>query len=407
MVSKTESIVIVGGGLTAAKAAEKLRSEGFEGTVDIVGAEEQRPYERPPLSKGYLLGDDELESVFVHEAGWYDANAIGLRLGSPVVGLDAESAQLTLENTETISYDKLLITTGSRPRVLVVPGVELDGVHYLRSVDDSKDLRAALETGGQKVVLVGGGWIGLEVASAARKYGNDVAVVEPQAMPLRSAIGDELGGVFAALHREHGVDLKLGSTADEIVGKDGKVTGLRTGDGDVVPADMVIIGVGAIPNSEFAADAGLLVDNGIVVDAAFRTSHDFIWAAGDVANTFYPRLDRHVRVEHWDNAIQSGEAAARSMLGMDVSYDRLPYFFTDQYDLGMEFTGYLDPDRTYEVAYVGDPASREFIAFWLDGNRVVAGMNVNVWDVADHIRALIESGESVDAGRLAKVAGEW
>ena len=407
MVPKTESIVIVGGGLTAAKAAEKLRSVGFEGTVDIVGAEEQRPYERPPLSKGFLLGDDELESVFVHETSWYDDNAIGLRLGSAVATLDADSAQLTLGNGETVSYDRLLIATGSRPRRLTFPGADLTGVHYLRTVDDSKELRAALEAGGRKVVLVGGGWIGLEVASAARKYGNDVVVVEPQLMPLRSAIGDELGGVFAALHREHGVELKLGSTAEEIVGQDGKVSGLRTGDGEVVPADLVIIGVGAIPNSEFAAAAGLKVDNGIVVDAAFKTSHDNIWAAGDVANTFYPQLDRHVRVEHWDNAIQSGEAAARSMLGEDVSYDRLPYFFTDQYDLGMEFTGFLDPDRTYEVAYVGDPSSREFIAFWLEGNRVAAGMNVNVWDVADHIRGLIESGESVNAERLAEIAGNW
>lgn len=407
MDTNAESIVIVGGGLTAAKAAEKLRAEGFQGQLAIVGQEDRLPYERPPLSKGFLAGDDELDTVFVHDQDWYDDQSVTLRLGTAVTGLDAEARTVTLDDGETLSYDKLLIATGSRARVLDMPGTDLDGVHYLRSIDDSLRLKDALKGGGHKVALIGGGWIGLEIASAARNYGNDVVVLEPQPVPLRNALGDQLGEVFAALHREHDVDLRLGASATELVGEGGKVTGVRTKDGQTVTADVVLIGVGAIPNADFADAAGLNVDNGIVVDEAFRSSQEGIWAAGDVASIFYPRLDKHVRVEHWDNAIQSGEAAALSLLGRDVSYDRLPYFFTDQYDLGMEFTGYLDHDRIYEIVYAGDPSKREFIAFWLEGNKLAAGMNVNVWDVADHIRLLIESGEAVDAERLKELAASW
>lgn len=404
---KVDSLVIAGGGLTAAKAAAKLRDEGFEGALHIVCDENQLPYERPPLSKGFLAGGDELDSVFAHDKQWYDDNSITLHLGSAVVALDTDGHNLTLDNGETLNFDRLLIATGSRARVLDLPGADLDGVFYLRSIDDSQRLRDAISGGDHTVALIGGGWIGLEVASAARTYGNNVVVFEPQPVPLRGAIGDQLGEVFATLHRDHGVDLRLGASATEIVSKDGKVAGVRTGDGQTVAADFVVIGVGAIPNVEFAAEAGLKVDNGIVVDESFKTSLPDVWAAGDVANIFYPRLDQHLRVEHWDNAIQSGEAAALALLDREVSYDRLPYFFTDQYDLGMEFTGHLDRDREYEVVYAGDISSREFIAFWLEGNRLVAGMNVNVWDVADHIRALIESGEAVDAQRLKELAASW
>ncbi len=404
---KSDSIVIAGGGLTAAKAAAKLRDEGFEGPLHIISDEDQLPYERPPLSKGFLAGDDELDSVFVQDRQWYDDNSITLHLGSAVAALDIDGNKVTLDNGETLNFDRLLIATGSRARVLDLPGADLDGVFYLRSIDDSKRLRDAISGGDHTVALIGGGWIGLEVASAARTYGNTVVVLEPQPVPLRGAIGDQLGEVFATLHRDHDVELKLGVSATEIVSKDGKVAGVRTGDGQTVNADVVVIGVGAIPNAEFAAKAGLKVDNGIVVDESFKTSLTDVWAAGDVASIFYPRLDQHIRVEHWDNAIQSGEAAALALLDREVSYDRLPYFFTDQYDLGMEFTGHLDSDREYEVVYAGDIAAREFIAFWLEGNRLVAGMNVNVWDVADHIRELIESGEAVDAERLKELAASW
>jgi NADPH-dependent 2,4-dienoyl-CoA reductase/sulfur reductase-like enzyme len=392
--------VIVGASLAGAKAAEALREEGFGGAVVLIGTEQERPYERPPLSKGYLLGKDPRDSVFVHPEGWYAEHDVDLRRGVTVTSIDRSSRRVGLEGGESVPYDRLLITTGASPRRLNVPGADLDGVLYLRTVGDSERLGAALRGGGN-VVIAGAGWIGLETAAAAREYGCEVTVVEPEPTALHRSLGPELGEVFAGLHRSHGVTFRFGEAVRDVTGSGGKVTGVVMTSGEGLPADTVIIAIGVVPNAGLAAEAGIQVDNGILVDEALRTSDPDIFAAGDVVNAFNPLLGRRIRVEHWANALNSGPAAARSMLGQDVSYDRVPYFFTDQYDLGMETAGLPDPGTYDEIVYRGDKDSLEFIAFWLSDGAVVAGMNVNVWDVNDDIQALIRSETLVDPERLA------
>ncbi len=401
--SQDRTFVVVGGGLAGAKAAQTLREEGFDGRVVLASAEPERPYERPPLSKGYLAGSAERSSAFVHDESWYGEHDVDLRLSTPVVGVHAAARTVTLTGGEQLGYDKLLIATGSSPRRLTVPGADLDGVLYLRMIEDADVLREALSGGGRRVVVVGAGWIGLETASAARGYGNEVTVIEPQPVPLRAALGDELGAVFADLHREHGVALRLGTGLRELTGTGGRVTGVVTDGGDAVPADVVVVGVGIVPNVGLAEQAGLEVDNGILAGSDLRTSDADVFAAGDVANAYHPLLGRRLRVEHWANALHGGPAAARSMLGQDVSYDRVPYFYTDQYDLGMEYSGSVGPAGYDAVVYRGDLAAREFIAFWLLDGRVQAGMNVNVWDVTADVQELVRSGAAgavVDPDRL-------
>jgi 3-phenylpropionate/trans-cinnamate dioxygenase ferredoxin reductase subunit len=395
------TFVIVGAGLAGAKAAQALREEGFDGRLVLVGAEPEHPYERPPLSKAYLTGAAPRDSVRVHEADWYAGNDVELRTGVAVVGIDAAAGQVVLADGARLGYAKLLLTTGSSPRLLAVPGSDLDGVRYLRRLPDADQLAGDLSGGGRRVVVVGGGWIGLEVAAAARGYGNDVCVVEPQSTVLRGPMGDELGEVFAQLHRDNGVDLRLGAGVRGLRGSGGRVATVDTDAGDELEADVVVVGVGARPESDLAQSAGLTVDNGIVVDDGLRSSHSDIFAAGDVANAYHPLLRRRLRVEHWANALHGGPAAARSMLGRPVSYDRIPYFYTDQYDLGMEYSGDPGPDGYDQVVYRGDVGARQFIAFWLKADRVVAGMNVNVWDVTEPIQALIRSRVVIDPARLA------
>jgi NADPH-dependent 2,4-dienoyl-CoA reductase/sulfur reductase-like enzyme len=395
------AFVIIGASLAGAKAAEALREEGFTGSIVLIGAEEVRPYERPPLSKGVLLGNDDESSVFVHDENWYSEHDVDLRLGVEATAIDRGARQVRLSDGTSVSYDKLLITTGASPRKLKLP--PLGGVHYLRSLEDARLLRETLKAGGQ-VVIAGSGWIGLETAAAAREYGCEVTVVEPEPGPLHRSIGPELGEVFRRLHASHGVTFRFGEGVAELVGGQGdggKVTAVRTTSGAELPASLVIVGIGAVPNSQLAADAGLDVDNGILTDDAMRTSDPDIYAAGDVANSFNPLLGRRLRVEHWGNALAGGPAAAKSMLGQEVSYALVPYFFSDQYDLGMEAAGLSEPGRYDEVVFRGDPGSLEFIAFWLSGGAVIAGMNVNVWDVNDDIQALIRSGRPIDQSRLA------
>jgi len=392
--------VIVGASLAGAKAAQTLREEGFDGAVVLIGTEEERPYERPPLSKGYLLGKDARDSIFVHAEDWDAAHDIDLRRGVTATSIDRSARRVGLAGGESVPYDRLLITTGASPRRLNVPGADLDGVLYLRTVGDSERLGAALRGGGS-VVIAGAGWIGLETAAAAREYGCEVTVVEPERTALHRSLGPELGDVFADLHRSHGVTFRFGEGLSEVTGSGGKVTGAVTSSGGELAADTVIIAIGDVPYAGLAAEAGLEADNGIVVDEALRTSDPDIFAAGDVANALNPLLGRRIRVEHWANALNSGPAAARSMLGQDVSYDRVPYFYTDQYDLGMETAGLPEPGTYDELVYRGDKESLEFIAFWLADGAVVAGMNVNVWDVNDDIQALIRSETLVDPDRLA------
>jgi 3-phenylpropionate/trans-cinnamate dioxygenase ferredoxin reductase subunit len=392
--------VIVGASLAGAKAAETLRQEGFDGAVVLIGTEDERPYERPPLSKGYLLGKDPRDSIFVHAEGWYPEHDVDLRRGATVTSIDRPARRLGLASGEPVRYDRLLIATGASPRRLDIPGGDLDGVLYLRTVGDSERLGAALRGGGS-VVIAGAGWIGLETAAAAREYGCEVTVVEPEATALHRSLGPELGEVFADLHRSHGVTFRFGEGLSEVAGSGGRVTGAVTSSGEELSADTVIIAIGVVPNAGLAAGAGLEVDNGIIVDDALRTSDPDIFAAGDVMNAFNPLLGRRIRVEHWANALNSGPAAARSMLGQDVSYDRVPYFYTDQYDLGMETAGLPEPGTYDEIVYRGDKESGEFIAFWLADGAVVAGMNVNVWDVNDDIQDLIRSGTPADPDSLA------
>jgi len=316
-----------------------------------------------------------------------------------VTSIDRAGHRVSLAGGESVPYDRLLIATGASPRRPNIPGADLDGARYLRTVGDSERLKAALRGGGQ-VVTIGAGWIGLETAAAAREYGCDVTVVEPESGVLLKSLGPELGKVFEDLHRSHGVTFRFGESVSEVTGSGGAVAGVVTSSGEELPASTVIIAVGVAPNVGLAADAGLEVDNGIVVDQALRSSDPDIFAAGDVANAFNTVLGRRIRVEHWGNALAGGPLAARSMMGKDVSYDWVPYFFSDQYDLGMEVAGLPEPGAYDDVVYRGDKDSLEFIAFWLAGRVVVAGMNVNVWDVNDDIQALIRAGAEVDVDRL-------
>jgi 3-phenylpropionate/trans-cinnamate dioxygenase ferredoxin reductase subunit len=392
--------VIIGASMAGAKAAETLREEGFGGSIVLLGEELERPYERPPLSKGYLLGKDEKSSIYVHEEGWYAENDVDLRLGVTATALDVGARQVVLADGGTVGYDRLLLATGAAPRRLSVPGADLEGVLYLRRVGDSERLAGALRGGG-RVVVVGAGWIGLEVAAAAREFGCEVTVVEPEPGALHRHVGPELGAMFADLHREHGVTFRFGEAVTELRGAGGKISAVVTSAGAVLDVELVVVGIGAVPATRLAADAGLDVANGVIADAGLRTSAHEVFAAGDVANAFHPLYGKHVRVEHWANALNGGPAAARSMLGKGVSYDVVPYFFSDQYDLGMETAGLPEPGSYDQIVYRGDREAREFIAFWLSGGAVVAGMNVNVWDVSDDIQALIRTRRPVDEPRLA------
>jgi NADPH-dependent 2,4-dienoyl-CoA reductase/sulfur reductase-like enzyme len=389
--------VIVGASLAGAKAAETLRDEGFDGEIVLLGSEPERPYERPPLSKGYLLGNDERDSIYVHPADWYAQHGVDLRPGVTVTAIDRAAATVTASGpagTQSLPYDKLLLATGASPRRLSFPGADSDEVLYLRTVADSDRLRSAFSPG-TRVVIAGAGWIGLETAAAARAAGCPVTVLEPQQGALHDQLGPELGAVFAGLHQAHGVEFRFGEHAAEF--RPGLVI---TSGGADLGADVLVVGIGAAPNDALAADAGLEVSNGVLTDAALRTSDLNIFAAGDVANSFHPLLGRRVRVEHWANALNGGPAAARSMLGQPVVYDPVPYFYSDQYDLGMECAGLPSPGSYDQVVYRGDPKTLEFIAFWLHHGAVIAGMNVNVWDVTDDIQSLIRSARPVDPSRL-------
>jgi 3-phenylpropionate/trans-cinnamate dioxygenase ferredoxin reductase subunit len=400
--SDTPTFAIVGAGLAGAKAAEALRAEGFDGRVVLLGAEPHRPYERPPLSKGYLQGSAERDTVFVHGPTWYAEHQVDLRLDTTVTALDRRAHELVTADGSRTRYDKLLLTTGASPRRFPVPGADPAGPRYLRSLDDSDHLRAAFRPGA-RVVIIGAGWIGLETAAAARAAGAEVTVLEHAELPLLRVLGPRVAQVFADLHRDHGVDLRCGVTVEAIrpAAADPSTAGaVLLTDGTELDADVIVVGIGVTPNVELARSSGLNVDNGILVNRHLVTSDNDILAAGDVANAYHPALHRQLRVEHWANALHQPVIAAQNMLGQTASYDRLPYFFTDQYDLGMEYTGYTDPDGNDEVVIRGDIAAREFIAFWLNNGRLAAAMNVNVWEVTEPIRELIRSGAQVTAGRL-------
>jgi 3-phenylpropionate/trans-cinnamate dioxygenase ferredoxin reductase component len=392
-----KTFLIVGASLAGAKAAETLRAEGFDGRIVLVGAEHDRPYERPPLSKEYLRGEAGREKVYVHDEGFYAEQDIELRLGRTAVSLNASADEVALDDGERLRYDRLLLATGAEPRRLPLPGAELDGVVYLRTVEDSDALRERLDRGGH-VVVVGAGWIGAEVAASARQRGLDVTVLDPLSVPLERVLGTEMGAVYRDVHADQGVKLLMGTGVEGFEGGEA-VQRVRTSDGRTLDCDFVVVGVGVQPRSQLAAQAGLAVGDGILVDEHLQTSAPGVFAAGDVAGAEHPFYGERIRVEHWANALHQGPAAARNMLGRGEAFDSLPYFFSDQYDVGMEYTGFARHwDR---VVIRGDLAAREFIAFWMVEDRVVAGMNVNLWDVVDPIQRLIRERVAVDDKRLA------
>jgi 3-phenylpropionate/trans-cinnamate dioxygenase ferredoxin reductase subunit len=392
--------VIVGAGLAGAKAVQALREQGFGGRLVLIGAEAHRPYERPPLSKGYLAGTSDREKVYVHPKDWYAEHDVEFTPERTVTRLDRAARRVELNDGTSIGYDKVLLSTGASPRRLSLPGADADGVHYLRTLDDSDVLRELITTV-SRLVVIGAGWIGLEVTAAARQAGVEVTVVETAELPLLRVLGPEVAQVFADLHRQQGVDLRFNASITEITTAAGRATGVMLADGSVIAGDAVLVGVGAVPNTALAEAAGLAVDNGVLVDAGLRTEDPAVFAAGDVANAQHPLLGHRVRVEHWANALKQPATAATAMLGGDAEYSDLPYFYTDQYDLGMEYVGHVEPGDHDQVVFRGDVPGREFIAFWLKDSRVLAGMNVNVWDVTDPIKALIRSRAAIDPARLA------
>jgi 3-phenylpropionate/trans-cinnamate dioxygenase ferredoxin reductase subunit len=391
----SDTYVIVGAALAGAKAAETLREEGFDGRVVLVGNEPDRPYERPPLSKDYLRGESEREAAYVHPASFYEEKDIELRTETTVTAVDLAARELAIGD-ERLGFGKLLLATGAEPRRLPVPGAELDGVHYLRSFGDSDALRAAIEAS-SRVAVIGAGWIGAEVAASARQKGLEVCLIEQLDAPLERVLGREVGELYGAIHRDHGVELLTGAAVEAIEGS-GRAERVRLAGGRVVDCDFVVVGIGVAPRTALAEAAKLEVGDGILVDELLRTSNEHVFAAGDVAGAWHPFFEQRLRVEHWHNALEQGPAAARSMLGKREPYDRIPYFFSDQYDVGMEYAGHAT--EWDEVVLRGDVDTREFIAFWLKDGRVLAGMNVNVWDVTDDIQALIRSRGQVDPDRL-------
>jgi len=390
----TETHVIVGAGLAGASAAAALRTEGFDGRILLIGEETERPYERPELSKTYLRGE-ATKDLHVHPSGYYDEHGIELMTGRAVDWLDPTRREVRI-GAERIRFDRLLLATGAAPRRLDLPGAHLDGIVTLRTMGDADAIRErAKDAAG--IAVVGGGWIGSEVAASLRQLGHGVTLIVPTRNPLEKVLGPELGAMYRTAHEAHGVRIVAGTTAVAFDGTE-RATAIRTADGRTIPVELVVVGVGAEPRVELAALAGLAVAGGVLVDAHLETSRPGIFAAGDVANGLHPRFGRRLRVEHWDNAMRQARTAAANMLGRGVSYDRIPYFYSDQYDIGMEYTGLAS--REDEVVFRGDRAGREFVAFWLREGRVTAGMNVNVWDVAPAIERLVASGAPVAVEQL-------
>ncbi len=392
------TFIVVGASLAGAKAAEELRERGFDGRVLLVGSEPERPYERPPLTKDYLRDESEREKAYVHEDGFYAQHEIELETGTTVTAIDPGASRVSLGDGRELGYDRLLLATGAEPRRIPLAGAELDGVHYLRTLADCDALRERLDRGGRAVV-VGAGWIGSEFAASARQRGLEVTVIDPVALPNERIFGAEIGAFYRDVHARQGVELALGEGVEAFEDDGaGAIARVRTGAGRVVECDFAVVGIGVAPRTELASNAGLDVDNGILVDETLRTSAANVFAAGDVARAWHPFYGERVRVEHWANALNQGPAAARAMLGEPVAYDRIPYFFSDQYDVGMEYSGHAP--QWDEVVFRGDRDGDQFVAFWLRDGRVAASMNVNVWDVNEHVQALIRSRRTVDVAAL-------
>lgn len=394
-----QTFVIVGAGEAGGSAAQMLRTEGFDGRVVLVGAEEHLPYERPPLSKSYLNGEPYKSEGSLRDQEWYDTEHIDARLGRRAVEVDRSRHEVVLDDGERLGYDKLLIATGANPRRLEVPGADLAGVHYLRTLEDSKGLSRAIQDM-PDVVIVGAGWIGLEVAAVARGKGCKVTVIEPNAVPVQAAMGDRIGEFFADLHRQHGVEFRFGRTVTELRGTE-KVDIVVTDDGSELLTDLVVVGVGVRPEVGLFAPDMLADDGGVRVDPQMRTEDPDVFAAGDIASIANPLYGQRIRVEHWSNALMGGQIAARSMLGHASEFDPAPFFFTDQYDIGMEYAGWTGHGGAEEPLVRGDLDAHAFQAFWLVDDVVVAGMHVNLWDEGiKPVQELVRAKARVDRRRL-------
>ena len=400
--STPRDIVIIGGGLAGAKTAEALRTHGYPGTITLLAGERHLPYERPPMSKGYLADDDGFEGALVHPAEWYDEQRIDLRTGIRATAVDAAAHEVTLDDGTTLGYGTLVLATGSTPRSLPLEGADAQGVLTLRTREDSDAIKDTFGEG-RRLVIIGGGWIGLEVAASARRANTEVTIIESADLPLLGVLGAEMAQVFADLHTENGVDLRLSTAVEAITTDDGRAAGVRLEGGETIPADAVVVGIGVTPDTSLAEACGLAVDDGVLVDASLRTSDPDIFAVGDIAHHDHPVLGRRIRVEHWATALNQPESVAKAVMGEDEpEYAELPYFFSDQYDLGMEYIGHAPKGSYDRVVIRGDKDTREFVAFWLDtDNRILAAMNVNVWDVVDEVKPLIAAGTPVDPDRLA------
>lgn len=396
--------LVIGGGLAAAHCVHALRAGGYRKSIMIVGDEKEIPYERPPLSKEFLQGNKTVEEFQPFDAQWYATADVALRLGMRANAIDVEACQVTLDDATTIGYETLVLATGCRSRIggraANIEGWDLPGVYTLRSLDDSRRLRESFVSG-ERLVIIGAGWIGMEVAASARGAGMEVTVLTPDHLPLAVPMGVEFGSHIARLQSDHGVRFMFGTAAEKIINDPSEGLSVLTPTG-LVAAHRVLLAIGAVPNVELASHAGLQTGTGVLVDSHLRSSDPQILAIGDIAEAFNTTLGRSLRVEHWDNAIRQGKLAAATVLGRDETYDWLPYFFTDQFDLGMEYVG--DRGADDDAVVRGEMSSGEFIIFWLREGIISAAMNVNIWDVNEQLRELI--GREVLSERLMDMTVE-
>jgi 3-phenylpropionate/trans-cinnamate dioxygenase ferredoxin reductase subunit len=390
------TFVIVGASLAGASAAATLREEGFEGRLVLVGEESQPPYERPPLSKEYLRGEQPFEKALVHPLDFYEAQGIETRFGVRANRVDPSERVIELEEGGRIQYDKVLVATGSRNRRLPVPGAHLEGVLDLRTVADADRIRAEVAPG-RRAVLAGMGFIGAEVAASLRQMGLEVAVVQRGEVPLSRVLGTEVGRILADIHRDHGVEMHFGERVSALEGSQ-RVEAVRTAGGQTLLCDFVVTGVGVEPVTEVVAEAEVEVEDGIVVDELSRTSVEHIYAAGDVTSHHHPLFGRRIRVEHWNHAIKHGAAAARSMLGKGTPYTEVPWFWSDQYDHNLQYAGHHTGEE--EMVVRGSLEDRSFVVFFLRQGRVVAAAALNRARELRRAMELIRVGVPADAHLL-------
>jgi 3-phenylpropionate/trans-cinnamate dioxygenase ferredoxin reductase subunit len=392
----TETFVIVGAGLAGGGAAATLRKEGFDGRVVLIGAEPQPPYERPPLSKEYLRGESPFEQALFQPLDFYAENGIDTRFGVRVTRVDAVDKVVELDGGERVSYDALLVASGGRNRRIPIPGIDLESIYGLRTVADSDRIRAEIAPG-RKAVVVGMGFIGSEVAASLRQSGVEVVVVDRNAVPLRRVLGEEVGRVVEEIHRDHGTELIFDDEVAAFEGA-GRVELITTARGRRIECDFVVVGLGVEPATELFAGTGVEIDNGVLVDEYLRTGVEGIYAAGDVANHYHPVFKRHIRVEHWQNALKQGPAAARNMLGENEPYDEIPWFWSDQYEHNLQYAGFHT--EWDELVVRGSMDERNFVAFYRKDGRVLAAVAINGGRDLRRSIPLIKTQEEVAAATL-------